>query len=119
MRDTILPSIENLFSLPDAAMRIMCVAAGLHKLNVNDHLHHVNMKGIEDFKSINILDNHRIEEYLVRMSQQRMHCVKIGNCDEQLENVSTKFKSEHKKVRVLKILNRHIVSLKLINMVLM
>ena len=62
-----MPKVGKLFALPHAAVRVIYVAVGLHKIFRNVPYYQVISNGIEDFKANNGFCNDHLETSAVRI----------------------------------------------------
>ena len=113
--DCIMPSIGELLTLPDAAVRVIFAAVGLCKLHSDGRSCSVISNSVEDFKSKNLFDNQHLEISIARMRRVRMPFIKLGHCDLRPETMWKNYKNKDKEMSIPRILGKCRTSLKLID----
>ena len=93
-----MPNVSDLFGTPDIVARKMLVEAGMCKTHDSDNKLQsssckIDSNGVDNFKSMHLIDNNYVEVTCTRISQQRAHYVKFGCCEETPESLW----NEHKK----------------------
>ena len=80
-----MPSLGELFCLPETVVRVIFIALGLCKLHSNVHLHSIIQNRVDEFKCKHFFDNQHLEISRSRICNPRMHFIKLGQYDQRPE----------------------------------